>query len=374
MKEMKKTNIIILIVILFVTALILTGYALFRPLLSSYSDLPTALRSLTTNGEILNFIAGSRVSVLPNPVTNGGASSNYSYGTVSKTNKVPRIMCDDFFKQAFLNQGGNPDTSAYPVYINVNSVESGGNSKSPEELKDLYYYISPLNEQVNAFEVMSNSWTNDPEIQNKNILTFIQGNCKYDIDLKKLDVKDNSLLDYVYYDSKTDSVYFVATEGAGLFYAGGDSGDLDVKPELKSYLFDVKKKTAIVKTIPFQDGILNPKDGSGFYYFVKQDGSVNPIKRTSYFTVNYGSVYDGCGLSCTSDPMTILKDVNLKSVDSRIGVYEYHYDTGQLVKVLSTVFYNPSDHSIFTGGGIELESEEGIFFTERRELMRRLGQ
>lgn len=361
MKEKNKIILVLVVSMVVVTFCTLLGFGILRlTYLGSPRDLPL-IGTIASAGDVLlnpNMIE-------PTPIT-ATTSSSYDGAIISRTE------CKDYFDIAYTNNGSlTATTYAYAddVYGNPDP------SITTDKLVDKYYYSRPNDPfymSRSVFLLGEDYPEYDSRFRGKNIMVFTMDNCRYEIDLDVLGIKRRTLLSNIYYDSLTKNLYFETAENVGVFYDSTITGTDNAKSSIKSYLYNVVSRTFTVKEIPFGDGILKSANADSYFYIVEQQGGINIKDKISYFVVRYESTSDGCGLSCMIDFSEFAKS-DLKTINSKIGAYAFHYDTGKLEKIYSTSFYNPTDKSVFMGGELHLEyaDEAGVakpYFQEKREI------
>lgn len=361
MKEKNKIILIVVIVMVVITLSTIFGFGIFRILtLGSPRDLPL-IGTVASAGDRLLYPSMFETT----PIT---ATSSSSYGGEI----VTRTECKDYFDIAYTNNG----SITSPMYAYADDVYGNPDpSITTDKLIDKYYYSRPNDPFYmgrSVFLLGEDYPDYDSRFRGMNIMVFTMDNCRYEIDLKAMGIKNRTLLSNIYYDGLTKSLYFETSENVGVFYDSTITGTDNAKSSIKSYLYNVVSRTFTVKEIPFGDGILKSGSTDNYFYIVEQQGAINIKDKISYFVVRYESTSDGCGLSCMIDFSEFAK-ADLKTINSKIGVYAFHYDTGKLEKIYSTTFYNPTDKSVFMGGELHLEyaDETGVakpYFQEKREI------
>lgn len=355
MEAKNKRNILIIAVMSIVVILTLLGFITFS-YVRNYADLPTAFNSLTSYG-------GPFFALNPNQAQI--SIQNNSTITAIPTDSGARKVCSNFFDAYGRDFTGSTYIGGDDPYQIYNSYHL-----SSEDIKHIYnnYTSDTANTFNNGVIIVDgyNNYPTDSELKDKLIMSFIWGNCRFDINLKELGIKYAGILGDVYFDKSIDSVIFTTTEGIGNYPAQED--EPSPKSAVKVYLYNVKTNKAIVKEVPFNKAILGDSKKSDFY-IITEDKLLNLRDKVIYLTVNYVSSIDGCGYECW-ESLSELKGLNLKEINSNTGVYAFNYDNSKLEKIYDAVFYNPADGSLFTGGELNTSFINGVklWYKEKREI------
>jgi hypothetical protein len=365
MKDKNKIILVLVVSMIVVTFCTLLGFGMFRLIY------PGSPRDLPLIGTIAS--AGDRLfnpsDFAPTPIT----ATTSSYFPINEQRKTERTECKDFFDIAFSGYGASDIKYKFVNGFDIYGYPDA--NVTTEQLIDRYYYTvsnDPTYMALGVYLLGDDYQEYDARFRGKNLMVFTVDNCRYEVNLKDLGIRKGTLLSHVFYDKDTKSLYFEAGNYVGVYYDSTGVDPKDMKSSIKSYTYDVKTRTFTVKDVPFEESILKADNSSNYFYIVEQQRFLNTKDKISYFLVRYESSADGCGLSCIINLGEISK-IDLKTVNSKIGVYAYHYDTGKLEKVYSTTLYDPTNKSLFMGGEVSIEypgdgQVEKAQFTEKREI------
>lgn len=350
-----KRNILIIATMSIVVILTLLGFIALS-YARNYVDLPTAFNSLTSYGGPFFALNQNKAQI--------EAQNNSTVASVP-TDSGERKVCSNFFDVYGRDFTGSTYIGGDDPYQIYNSYHL-----SSDDLKNIYKnYSTDVSNTFNNGVIIVDGYNNyptDSELKDKHIMSFIGGNCRFDINLKELGIKYSGILGDIYFDKSIDSVIFTTTEGIGNYPVQED--EPSPKSAVKVYLYNVKTNKATIKEVPFNKAILGDSKKSDFY-LITQNKILNLKDKTIYFTTRYTSTIDGCGYDCW-ESLDELKSLNLKEINSNTGAYAFNYDNSKLEKIYDAVFYNPADGSLFTGvefNNSEINGEK-LWYNEKREI------